>query len=286
MTKMPKKDITVVYHKNCLDGFGAAWAAWLKFKDQAAYLPAEHNSDEAAVLRLSGKTVFLVDFGYSAADKIKRLVQNNQKVVLIDHHLSQKALRQFYTESVYNEKHSAAVLAWQYFHRSKPVPKLLQYIEDIDLWQFKLPYTRELMAALDTYEMEFSRWGKIARHFQSAKTRKKYLEEGKSIIRYQHKVIERLVNYAEEVSFAGYSALAVNSPVLVSEIGNALSQKSKTFAVIWRYKKGGLEVSLRSTGRIDVSKIAEKYGGGGHRAAAGFIIKGDKKPEFPWKKIK
>jgi len=280
-----KKNI-VVYHKNCLDGFAAAWSAWLKFKDQASYLAVEHQAENHLIDQLTNRVIFFLDFAFGEAERIKKLAKNNEKIVLIDHHISQKHLQSLYDESVYNEKHSGAVLAWKYFHKKKSVPKLLKYIEDVDLWHFKLKHTKELTAALNIYNMDFNVWQKVSRDFESAESKKKYLEEGKCIIRYQNKIIERMINYAETVSFVGYSALAINSPILVSELGNSLSQKSGTFAIIWRHKKRGLEVSLRSTGLIDVSKIAEKYGGGGHKAAAGFMIKTDKNFKFPWKKIK
>ena len=45
-----------------------------------------------------------------------------------------------------------------------------------------------------------------------------------------------------------------------------------------------ITVSLRSDGSVDVSKLAKKYGGGGHKAAAGFSFKVGRKA--PWKKIK
>ena len=40
-------------------------------------------------------------------------------------------------------------------------------------------------------------------------------------------------------------------------------------AVCVKEKNGRIEISLRSNGRADVSEIAEHFGGGGHRAAAG-----------------
>ncbi len=294
MMKIKKGEIAIIYHRNCLDGFGAAWSAWKKFKNKAVYLSAEHQVNNEAIDNLAGKeTIYLLDFGYQTTDKIKQLTKNNQNVILIDHHVSQKPFLPFYTKSIYNENHSGAVLAWQYFHPKKPLPKLLKYIEDYDLWKFKIPHTKELMACLDVHKMDFSFWQKIVRDFELAKTRRKYLEEGRIIIKYQNQIIKRLINYAEKISFAGYSALAVNSPILVSEIGNLLSQKSKTFAVVWRYKKGGIEVSLRSSaGQVDVSRIAAKYGGGGHQAAAGFMIYPNKKLSsknnlnFLWRKTK
>ena len=38
--------------------------------------------------------------------------------------------------------------------------------------------------------------------------------------------------------------------------------------------KGDVKVSFRSRGRVDVSKLAERFGGGGHRPAAGATLPG------------
>lgn len=53
-------------------------------------------------------------------------------------------------------------------------------------------------------------------------------------------------------------------------------------------KKGLVRVSFRSKGEIDVSKLAEKFGGGGHKTAAGCTVLGDfkKKVEEILKKTK
>lgn len=40
-------------------------------------------------------------------------------------------------------------------------------------------------------------------------------------------------------------------------------------------KDNKIKISMRSQGNLDVEKIARKYGGGGHRNAAGFCVEGD-----------
>jgi bifunctional oligoribonuclease and PAP phosphatase NrnA len=37
---------------------------------------------------------------------------------------------------------------------------------------------------------------------------------------------------------------------------------------------GGFKISVRSRSAVDCSKLAEKYGGGGHKAAAGAFLDG------------
>ena len=40
---MGKMKPLVIYHANCADGFGAAFAAWLKLGNEAEYLPMVYN---------------------------------------------------------------------------------------------------------------------------------------------------------------------------------------------------------------------------------------------------
>jgi phosphoesterase RecJ-like protein len=53
-------------------------------------------------------------------------------------------------------------------------------------------------------------------------------------------------------------------------------------ACMLREDDDGIKISLRSKNYADVSKIAQKYGGGGHIRAAGATIKG----EFDFEKVK
>ena len=42
--------------------------------------------------------------------------------------------------------------------------------------------------------------------------------------------------------------------------------------IIVEQPTGGLKVSFRSRGNVDCSKLAEQFGGGGHKAAAGATL--------------
>jgi phosphoesterase RecJ-like protein len=46
--------------------------------------------------------------------------------------------------------------------------------------------------------------------------------------------------------------------------------EAEVTAVLKEEVDGGVRVSLRSLGEVDVRRIAEAHGGGGHRFAAGF----------------
>lgn len=53
--------VSVIYHKNCADGFGAAWCFWRKYGTKAEYFGGVYNRPPPDV---TGKEVYLVDFSY------------------------------------------------------------------------------------------------------------------------------------------------------------------------------------------------------------------------------
>lgn len=59
-------------------------------------------------------------------------------------------------------------------------------------------------------------------------------------------------------------------------VSNLCSIKGVEAALLFREKlSGGVKVSLRSRGRVNVAEVASRLGGGGHRNAAGCDLKGD-----------
>lgn len=278
--QMNMKDIVVLYHNGCHDGFGGAWAAWNKFKNKAEYIPVDHGKELPE--GLVDKQIYCIDFCYPA-EMMQELLARNKKVVILDHHISQRDIVGISTEHVYDNERSGSVIAWNYFFPDQPVPKLLKHIQDIDLWRFKVPHTKELMAAMDEYRFDFKLWNKISAEWEHKESLQKYMEAGKTILRYEERVIERLIRHIERVDLDGFTAYAVNSPILESELGNWIVDHRKAVGIIWSYKGGSVKVSLRSNGKVDVSQIAQKHGGGGHKAAAGFSF--DAKMEFPWTRL-
>lgn len=265
-----KKLIAVLYHADCPDGFGAAWAAWRKFGDSALYLPVRHNDPPPE--EANGKAVYMVDFCYD--EKVTKAVTASVKdLVVVDHHISRKEIVKSLPGGVYSSSHSGAVLSWKYFHPEKKMPKLLRHIEDMDLWRFRLADTREFVEFINSYDFNFALWSKIARGCERSKTFKTYITEGRALIRHVNKEAEKALKSAEEIKFEGYKCLAANSLSHHSYIAHRLLEERPPIAVVWARQGNKVKVSLRSDGTVDVAKLAQRYGGGGHRAAAGFSFK-------------
>lgn len=263
------KNTVIIYHKNCPDGFSSAWVAWKKFGNKAEYIAASHPSFPPK--NIKDKEVYMLDFCYSK-EHMKNLVSVVKKLVVIDHHISQKEAIKFSTENVFTVKNSGATLSWKYFFPNKKIPKLLLHIEDKDIWTFAIKGTEAYMAMLETIPFDFKTWDKLIKNFENPVKRKSYYEKGLAILGFSKQNIENIALSAEWVIFNNKKCLAVNSPSFVSEIGHILASRAKGIGIIWCKKNGKIKISLRSNGKVDVSKIALKKGGGGHRAAASFSI--------------
>lgn len=271
------KEIVVLYHKDCPDGFGAAWTARRIFKNKADYIGMEHQFSPSKELK--NKELYFFDFCWPAP-VMQKLLKENKSITVIDHHITAKNTTESVPNHLYSEKNSGSALVWRYFNPSVRLPLLLRYVEDIDLWKFKLPFSRDVMAFMETVPYDFKVWDKLAIDFENSKRRQIHIRAGKLISVYQEKIIDKAASDGERVMFNGYSALVVNSPILNSQIGNVIIKKGFPVGIIWSEKNGNARVSLRGNGKVDVSKLAAKYGGG-HKSAAGFKLKSLSK--FPWK---
>lgn len=261
------KNTTVLYHADCPDGFGGALVAYKKFADKAVYLPVHHN--EPYPKQVIGRDVYMIDFCYPK-DVMAMILKEAKQVVAIDHHITGSEVVESLEYHLFDNNNSGSVLAWKYFFPGTSVPKFFQYIEDGDLWRFDLPLSKEVNSAICSYNFDFSLWNSLMLRCESEEGIKQLGAEGDVLLRSSEEVVQKAVKYAEEVEFEGHRALMANSLVYVSRIGNELSKKKPPIGIVWSRRGKKIIVSLRSDGTVDVAKLAEEYGGGGHAAASGF----------------
>jgi nanoRNase/pAp phosphatase (c-di-AMP/oligoRNAs hydrolase) len=277
--RIPKQKIVVIYHGKCPDGFGGAWAAWKKFGAKAAYLPARDRS--APPVPLKNKIVYVIDYTYDAPI-IKKLIKDNIRVTAIDHHVSQKEGTMLTEKYLYDVKHSGATLAWEYFHPGKKMPMLLRYVEDRDIWKWNVPHAREMLMLIDLAPFDFKAWSQLAKDIDDPAARATYLKKGALLELHYRSLYEKLLPNAELVKFVGHTIYALNCPYyFADDLGHELAIKTRSFALLWNESGGRIRCSLRSAGKIDVAKIAKKYGGGGHKQSSGFSFPVGEKT--PWK---
>ncbi|OGA95901.1 MAG: phosphoesterase [Burkholderiales bacterium RIFCSPHIGHO2_12_FULL_61_11] len=266
----------VIYHgRNCPDGFAAALAAWLYYKGKAEFLGLEHGdiSSVEELPALSGRAVYILDFAFSP-ELLRGIEARAAKLVLLDHHKSAaEKLTGFACRCgvVHFDMHkSGARLAWDFFQSATPLPDLVRFVEDRDLWVWRYPESAGFLAALDMEAFDFSRWAEIASFSPAQLTA--FMARGQAMDEKFSKLAADIAEDAQSLTFNGQHGLMVNAPgVFHSLIGNLLSQQSGTFALMWVAAKGGVvKVGLRSQRSFDCIALAESMGGGGHAQACGF----------------
>lgn len=256
-----------IYHGNCADGFGAAWAM-RSTGDEYDFHPGVYQTAPPDV---EGRDVFMVDFSYKRPVLLE-MAEKAKSIVIIDHHkTAQEDLVDLPSnvEAIFDMEHSGAILAWRYVHGSQEPPKLLYHIEDRDLWRFALPGTREIQANVFSYPYEFAVWDELMeRDADSLRA------EGAAIERKHFKDIHELIKVVTRpMKIGGFTVPVANLPyTLTSDAGHALAKDQPFAACYWDTPDGRI-FSLRSTDEgEDVSAIAKQYGGGGHRNASGFKV--------------
>ena len=271
--------VTFYYHRNCSDGFGAAWSAWkrLSGRTDLRLIPVAYG-DPLPVFP-EGETVYVADFSFGP-EVVLDLKKKNRRVIVLDHHKTafEKMSGKFADDSdvYFDMTHSGAAISWSHFHADEPVPNLIRLIEDKDLWKWELPFSQEVNTALASYPFDLDLWNRFDQQMGNGTISENWelVQEGKTILRYQSQILRAAVrDTACKGRFpGGVEGLFVNSPILNSEIGGFL-KSDFPLIVIWSHRSDGrVSYSLRSSSEgPDVAKIAEEFGGGGHAKAAGFI---------------
>jgi oligoribonuclease NrnB/cAMP/cGMP phosphodiesterase (DHH superfamily) len=256
----------VIYHASCTDGFGAAYSAWKLLGDRAEYHAAKYGETPPDV---KGKNVVVLDFSYDNVTT-KQLIKEARNFLIIDHHKSAMVELHDVSCTRFDMNHSGAMLAWNFFHPGKEAPRMIKFIEDRDLWKWQIPYSKEFAAAFDMVPFDFEEFDKYLDDSAVDDAQ----ERGAYILAYSKTVISKIAKHATPRKIDGKDVLVVNSSHWMSEIGAALSPKCD-FAVIWFYdhETRQVKVSLRAHHEdSDVSEVAKRFGGGGHRKAAGFSL--------------
>lgn len=253
----------VLYHGGCFDGFCAAWIARQVHRD-AQFIPAFHGTEPPDV---TGHEVYLLDFCYKR-DTMVRLCEQATRVVVLDHHITAPPeVEGLPLTFVYDVNKSGARLAAEYFLGKVPV--IAAYVEDRDLWRWRLRYTHEVNSMIRLLPYEFDAWTRFADQLNREFT--SIVHDGEVLCRYVEAEVLKITLRAWTATIDGHDVPCVNTGVYMSEVGEALC-KDKPFAATYFDRADGKRIwSLRSRGSgLDVSKIAKMYGGGGHKQAAGF----------------
>lgn len=261
-----------IYHGNCADGFTAAWAVYKKHPDTEFHAGVYQQDPPDC----KGRDVIMVDFSYKRAVLLEIAAQA-KTVLILDHHKSAEADLVDLPENVtaiFDMNRSGAMMAWEYFHPDKTPGSLVKHVQDRDLWRFEMDQTEAFQANLFSYDYEFENWDVINAICADDYKYWEFVREGDAILRKHHKDIRELIRVAATRSvIAGFDVPTLNAPYFFSSDAGHIMGAGEPFAACYWDTRDGRVYSLRSEDAgQDVADIAARFGGGGHKHAAGFKL--------------
>jgi len=229
--------------------------------------------------------IIIVDFSLEPED-MKRLATYHQ-VTWIDHHKTAIAeLGELGDElpGIRDVNEAACVLTWKYFYPEERVPFSIRLIGDRDIWRWELSETGPFNEGLyqkNTNPKNDKLWEPL---FQDERNLiNQLIDRGKTLREARLRGIQSsTARFGFAVIFEGHRTLAVNLRGS-GDLGEHIRNHGYEIAYCYVDCPSDGEiytfVSLYSK-EIDVSKIAHRFGGGGHAGAAGFHFKRSDSP-FP-----
>jgi len=260
-----------IYHKNCLDGSGAAAVVQRKVKD-CEFLPMQYSHPPPTV---EGRVVYCVDFGFPL-EHMRALKAQATELIWVDHHQSQEAIWRQLGWGAFDLAECGTSLTWKTLFPNETPPPVIDYIKDKDLWRWQLPDSRAICAGLaETFakskfegllEVDLAKMAEIGRPIIEAQRARVVEAAAKGVV----------IN--EAFGRRGLRALAVNCYQDLNELGEHICTPlaegglGYDLAVLYYRKQPGRWVhSLRSAGNADCATIAAAFGGGGHPSSGCFL---------------
>lgn len=259
----------VITHKGCADGFAASYAAKKALGGQAFYIQCSYG--DVPQIPDTIKKIWIFDFSFPRDILIEW--SKNHKIELWDHHKTAYDELKDLEFCHFDMDKSGAVLAWERFFPRENIPSLFLYIQDRDLWKHQLEETHEINSYIFSQDMTFESYDKMVYYIEKDFNTCSLI--GSGALKARNIQVKNLTSGPRVMfkTIGGYTVPVVNSANYQSDIAHELCKKynSSKFAAVYFDRADGERVwSLRSNSDFDVSKVAKKYGGGGHPQAASF----------------
>jgi uncharacterized protein len=276
---------TLCLFHNDPDGCCAAAVARRALGLRAVFHPLEIGDPVPWDAIEASPQVVLADYSFSLADMQR--VRKNRSFLWIDHHKSSlEALGPVMSDVPGRREDgtAACVLAWETFFPGKPVPRAVRLVGDRDVWRMQFPETRAFCEGLYHEDLDPENDALWRPLLDDDPQRVEALIERGGLL-YESRlanIVDVVARYGFETTFEGHRTLAVNHRGN-GDMGEHIRRAGYTLAYCYvevvRAGRLQTEVTLYSDD-VDVSEIAVKHGGGGHRGAAGFQFTRTDRP-FP-----
>ncbi len=310
-----KSKITVIHHSADFDGiFCREIARKFLSKDHDVELVGWDFGDATLelpetpfyVMDLPIDRVFGFDFGkpetippeWSASGSLP-------PVVWIDHHKSSIETHPTCIPGFRLDGVAACRLAWQWFTRpadSRPLivadfidrevnePYAVRLAGEHDVWDHSDPNAERFQFGLRAVERDFAWMLDVEQQIRAIQYVRQICAEGRSVMQYVANVDATVAKRsAFLVQFEGLTFMALNTAQKGSGAFKAVDVVASGHDALMKFNWTGKlwDVSLYHAAHrtdLDLSVIAKRHGGGGHRGACGFRVGVGEANALPWMK--
>lgn len=262
----------VVYHGGCVDGLFGLAVVRRALEARGYHVDAVAGAYNKPLPSMAGASlVVCVDFSPPRAELLA-LEGTGVGLLVLDHHDTAKDALDGLDFAIFDADESGATLAWRYFFRDAPMPALLAYVRDRDLWRWELPGSKAINYMLQKLKRHegglppFELWGHAG-----------YIDSLRSMGGVEMRVRDEAVLSA--VARCHWRQVGVHRvpctmmQLWESELGHELLNahpEALLSANISVQADGSVRFSVRANDRVHVGQLmADLFGGGGHPNAAG-----------------
>lgn len=225
------------------------------------------------------ETVIIVDFSLQKEGEFSKLFKITKNIIWIDHHKTaiNKHIEFEQLVGIRSCENAGCELTWEFCFANKEMPLAVKYAGRYDIWDFSEhgETLNEFQAGirLEKHYPENYVWECLLDIEKSEEVLPELLKQGKIALRFRINRYASLIKaFSFFANFEGHKAICCNVGATSSQLFDSVKED---YDLMMPFVFDGRQwtVSIYSTKSIDCSEIAKKYGGGGHKGAAGFQCK-------------
>jgi oligoribonuclease NrnB/cAMP/cGMP phosphodiesterase (DHH superfamily) len=275
--------VKILYHDD-MDGRAGA-AIILRASVDAKCLPMVYARDVPFHEIEKDEHVIIIDFSLQKPGDWQKLLAITEDVVWIDHHQtaidkSDEIPEVRKLRGIRCSGQAGCLLAWRWVYDEEEPPLYLKLISDRDVWAWEhgtMTAYFHAGAGLQDTKPESQWWDYIASsNSEHGAAMAETLKAGEVVVKFKQEFYDDLrgaISFQTEID--GHEAIAMNVARTGSEgfgfkdgwKGALPDEWPILMPFYWDGDKWTISLYSKT---IDVSEIAKKYGGGGHKGAAGF----------------
>lgn len=247
---------------------------------------------------LNFDAIYITDISVSEenAEKLQSLFETTDiEIRLFDHHKTALGLNKFEFCKVVIEENDELICGTRLFYNflvkekectsSKTIYNYVKYVNDYDTWLWKNKYNYDLPEKWNSLFFTYGRLDFIRSVLDKfEKNNLSFNEVDKTLLRIRENEKKAYVQTRTKEVFLreidGHKCAIVFAERFGNEIANKLFELYPECDIQITISQNGLSFRNLGNNNIDLTKIAELFGGGGHAAAAGAPIRKELKSKY------